>query len=1248
MTTSAARRGPRRWRRAAGIVLVGFVLALALVPFWFPWVLTAVARRFQVHVGNEERLGWSQIAWTDVRLEAGGLRLRADRLLLPQPHEWLRRLAGGGPPDLAVIRVSGWRAEVLSPVPPSTPSTNTTPAAVFGRLASGLGELAWLGGRVELTNGTIESGARRIDVPEAEIGPHGARVTAALEDWHAEASLRAQAGGAFGIQARLEPGQVRLQAELVPAPGGWRLGGTAWQATNHASFTAMFNPLDWIPETGTLMATNVGVRLPASAPGAISSDLLIGWDHGSGRATWKASGETTVPGDNRPRPIAADVRMNFGVQRAEIGELRLESPMLEMHLSAPVAMEFGSSWRIPKAELAFAANLTAIGRPDLRGQLSGHLQSAESRLENPTSFPALALQMSGSDLEVKGMALKRFEVGARLRGDRVRIEDVEAQFGNDSRFHAEGELDWRRRAVGGLTWKFDGKIPGIPGTTNLVLPAWTANGSMVGPITNLATRTHVESNGPLKIRGVRPLEVSADATSQGYALSELAMNAEADRARLSLGLSAVVNPAAPGSLRLRLVKAEIRESDAVELALEEPVEARLANVSGVAKTNWDAFELTVGDTRLRGEAGNLSVRTSVHWPEQGRVNLAARDVHASFLTNWAEHLPAVVSDTSLRVTDLAAQWNGGPLTARFHWNVETPLPEVGPATLRGSLEVTNSGVVLSTMQVLQNGESGLEASARLPVVIGFHPDGATVDGLDGPLEGKVRVASTGWPWQWIKARAGVSCVQPELNLTLGGTLQSPEIRLSVSANRVVVPLNGIEPGPLSIEGLELQGAADRSAIEVSKLHFRLDGQEIQARGRIPTIGAKDKEGWRGLRLADWRKVEAEGVIPKAELTPWTGAWRKTVQPGGELSANVRLSQGELHGWLNVTNVGLRPVPNVGSIRDLGLRIELDDHTISLARGSIAINGQPVDLGGRIEFDESGGYWGDLRLQGTNVAVLRSPEALLRADLDVSIQRTNGAANPTVGGTVTLHDGVVMMDVRDFVGINLEKPEQRPPYFSVDKQPVGDWALDLRLRGVRFARVASPAFRGTVSVDARLLGTLRDPRLLGEGVVDSGDITFPFGQLKVDQGRVRFTEAHPYEPQLEGRAEGMNFGYTITLNIAGTVSDPELRVSSVPPLSTREALQMLTAGTLPHSEYSFSESQKVQKVGAYLASDLISTITGNPSSESRLSLRSGQRVTTNGRLTYGMEYKLSDRWYLVGEYDRWSQFNAGVRWRVLEK
>jgi translocation and assembly module TamB len=68
----------------------------------------------------------------------------------------------------------------------------------------------------------------------------------------------------------------------------------------------------------------------------------------------------------------------------------------------------------------------------------------------------------------------------------------------------------------------------------------------------------------------------------------------------------------------------------------------------------------------------------------------------------------------------------------------------------------------------------------------------------------------------------------------------------------------------------------------------------------------------------------------------------------------------------------------------------------------------------------------------------------------------------------------------------------------------------------------------------------------------------------------------------------------------------------------------------------------------LGQSLLASFGGESGTGERLSLSSGESVSRQGRETYGIEYRLSDRWSFVGEYDEFDEFNAGLKWRVYSK
>ena len=141
---------------------------------------------------------------------------------------------------------------------------------------------------------------------------------------------------------------------------------------------------------------------------------------------------------------------------------------------------------------------------------------------------------------------------------------------------------------------------------------------------------------------------------------------------------------------------------------------------------------------------------------------------------------------------------------------------------------------------------------------------------------------------------------------------------------------------------------------------------------------------------------------------------------------------------------------------------------------------------------------------------------------------------------------------------------------------------------------------------------------------------------------------PYRPYLDFRGVGQNFGYTITVDLSGPADAPNLTFQSVPPLTAQEILLMLSAGEVPRSNLDYSTVDKASRVGLYVGREFVNRFVGNTSTSERLVLRSGEQVTDEGTLTYSLEYRFTDRWSVFSEYNRFRDFNSGLRLKVLSR
>jgi translocation and assembly module TamB len=92
--------------------------------------------------------------------------------------------------------------------------------------------------------------------------------------------------------------------------------------------------------------------------------------------------------------------------------------------------------------------------------------------------------------------------------------------------------------------------------------------------------------------------------------------------------------------------------------------------------------------------------------------------------------------------------------------------------------------------------------------------------------------------------------------------------------------------------------------------------------------------------------------------------------------------------------------------------------------------------------------------------------------------------------------------------------------------------------------------------------------------------------------------------------------------------------------------MVMTGAAPSDELTRTATQRVANIGLFLGKSLLGSLGADTSDADRLSFETGEKISRQGRETYDIEYQLSDRWMLTGEYNEFDEYNAGVKWRVF--
>jgi translocation and assembly module TamB len=162
------------------------------------------------------------------------------------------------------------------------------------------------------------------------------------------------------------------------------------------------------------------------------------------------------------------------------------------------------------------------------------------------------------------------------------------------------------------------------------------------------------------------------------------------------------------------------------------------------------------------------------------------------------------------------------------------------------------------------------------------------------------------------------------------------------------------------------------------------------------------------------------------------------------------------------------------------------------------------------------------------------------------------------------------------------------------------------------------------------------------------VKLPFATFAVQEGRVSLTPEQGVEPQVWLVGTVRRLSHDLRMEASGPASAPQLVFSSSPPMESGQVLLMVMTGESPQDGLAPSDRQRMARLGTFLGQSLMASFGGESEAGERLSISTGENVSRQGRETYGIEYRLGERWSLVGEYDEFDEFNAGVKWRVFSK
>lgn len=1239
-----------RWfRRAVGFGALSLIVVLALHPVWTPWALRPILQNFGVEYSGYERIGYSRFALLDGSYEQNGVSFDFKRMEAPTAGAWLwaRCYGNAAPtPGHPTLKLTDWRLEIDSSTPsPPEPGDLRSTAEVLDLISVHLPEARAWAPSIETTNGIIRILEEYIQIPSATWSDGKLIIEAGTDRLPGlvVGEVAVTSADAFAIAAQAAAQGVRTAATLGRSEENWSLSGSLEWQTNQVSYSSLFTKEDWPPRTAEVRTRDF--HIPAELAGLdgyrnVLASVECRWN--SGRYELVVDGSASPASDDSGLPpISAGISAQGNLAAARITRVELAARGLRLTQSQPVEIRYADGFAMDAADLRIALDLAQASGELVAGDVSGNVRL----LPRNGALPEIRVTVASDTAAWRDWKLKSAALRCSLSWPSFIVETLDAQMEDGSKFAAKARLDLAHQTIESSSWSLSGKalnrlLPEGGRCRNLV-----ASGNLEGELLAPIHTTQI-AIAELSLPGLAPADVAAGWKGKGTRLEidRLEWKAAGASARLSGELMVAVANTPPRA-EFVLKTAEIAKGNRLLLRLESEARLQLLLATDGGSATHGGWSVRSAEVRLAEGPRKLSLEVALE--SEGRQSL--RGVAAAlelddFSAFMAEPVPGHATISNLVAE---ASWSDGPLTFSLDVDVGALAPDGKPIALETRAQGSPDGIQIDSLTISGQFHKIVHAAGFAPLIVVPDAGKHALQFVPGQVFDLNLTAETNQVfWGRVAEQTGVRIERPDVRLQLRGApgFMSGSLSASFGTAAWERPIGAFAPPPMESIAIEVELSKGEAVLKTGG--FEVEGQRVRLSGSLPI----SKDFWLSLTNQptppDWTQGQASLQIAGAKIAPFQRYLPAALRPQGLLDADLSWRPGHgVGGSLKLRDAATLPLPAIGPIRDIAAAVRFEGLQATLENFSGALGDEPVLVTGAIALPENGLPRFEFNLRGTNVSLVRQPGMIVRADLDLQLARTNGA--PRLTGRMTLRDSVFFQDLKLMRG-KARQTELRYPFFQIDHPALSDWKLDVQVKGDRFLKARTPWFRGVTSADFQVGGTLGDPIAPGFIRVDSGVAQFPFGYLDVSTGRASVSLDKPHTVELNVAASGSAFDYSVTLNVEGALEDPRVIFSSSPSLNSQQILLMLSAGQIPREDMHLTSQQKAARVAMFLGKDLLSRLGAERDKAERLSIRSGENVTDQGRLSYSLEYRLSDRWSAVGEYDRFSAVNAGLKWKFYSK
>jgi hypothetical protein len=302
------------------------------------------------------------------------------------------------------------------------------------------------------------------------------------------------------------------------------------------------------------------------------------------------------------------------------------------------------------------------------------------------------------------------------------------------------------------------------------------------------------------------------------------------------------------------------------------------------------------------------------------------------------------------------------------------------------------------------------------------------------------------------------------------------------------------------------------------------------------------------------------------------------------------------GTLDLESGGLRLRGFPHGLEEVRGRLEFNESAARLTRLSARLAGGDVDADGEATYTAGRLTSFDVRASGRRVA-LRYPEGL-RSVVDGDLRFTGDADRQWVTGDVTVRQAVWTRRYDIASELLAAQSVPRPTTAAA----VG-LNYDVRVHAPGTLRVDNNLAALDARADLALQGTVDDPSVVGRADVERGRIYFRGSTYVIRRGTIDFADPNRIDPFFDIEAETTLRSYRVTLKVSGTLERVHPTLTSDPPLSPLQILNLLAGA----DESAVANLLQAQRDQAYLAATGAATLAAGRLSEEMGLERGAQRL-----------------------------------------